>query len=216
MARKNNILKEKKKLGVKFYSILSSIIAVLIIGGIILLVCLYNHFNTDTYRNRFGDWTEHKINYDELTDILEDPNTSNHIFIFLYDETYFDQTLIDELDDDNPTKSTFIRNNEALNAFYAAIEANQEKYESSEANIYDRVEFYIINTSLQGNNGILSDDKYGAPSQAPALIYLYGEECKTMDETEEYTLSGGNGNYTTLIQVLRDARDFVTSKTGTN
>lgn len=218
MARKNNILKEKKKLTWRFYTILSSAVAIVIIGLVILLVCLYNHFNTDSYKNYFSEWTEYKINYDELDDILEDKDTSSHVFIFAYDETYFDQEEIDYLDDDDPLRSTYEKANAALQSFYKAVVANHEAYKMPENDYnkedkywYQHVEFYVINTTLQGNSSVLSDEAYGNMGNAPSLIYLFGESYSEKMSIKEfdYKVSGGKGDYKDLESALKQSREFI-------
>ncbi len=222
MARKN-VLKVEKNKGWKFYTIISSVVAVIAVTLVGVLVYLYISSNTDTYHNLFtdkdqygADLTDYKINYNEIDDILKDGDTGTNIFIFAYDESFWDKKAYDELDEDNPNLSTYIKANNAIKDFVKAIEENHNKYGASNSqskNIDKYCEFFLINTSLTGNNSILTDEKYGGSSDSsltvPTIIYLYGEDYEEKSKDEKYTLSGGRGNYSTFTQVLTEAREYV-------
>lgn len=214
MARKN-VAGDKGKKTWKFYTILSSIIGVVLIAVVVLLAVLYVEFNTDTYRNRFSEWTEYKINYNELDDKITDEDASHKIFVFVYDDNFFDQEEIDGLDADDPNRSDYIKANEALNKFVEAIKANNTKYPADDSSAdtdyrFYRVDFYIINTSLQGNSSVLSNEDYGNASNAPTLLFFNGEEYSETDPNDDKSvIAGGNGSYSVLTQVLTEAREYV-------
>lgn len=207
MARKNRQLKEKRKFTWKFYTIISSCIALVIIAGLVTSICLYNHFNTGSYTNMFPEWTEHKINADDMAYILQDEESATNIFVFAYDENFMNQDAIDDLSKTDPSKNTYEETLKWLKNFYDAVEENNK----NNTDTYTRVDFYVINTTLQGNSTFLSNEAYGNVTNAPSLIYFYGEEQsdKSHDDDETYTLTGGKGSYKDLTSVLKDATTYV-------
>lgn len=227
MARQN-VLKNEKKKSIKAYTIISSVVALLAVTLVGVLVYLYISLNTDDYENLFSsityttatgeektvDLTQFKINYNQIDDILKDENTATNIFIFAYDESYWNKTKYEELEEDNPVRVTYEKTEKAFTDFIKALMENHEKYlidEKKDLNNY--CEFYIINTSLTGNSSFLSDEKYGGSSDSslnvPTMVHIYGEEYKDKDKNEEFTLSGGNGDYSQFTLVLKEIRKYI-------
>lgn len=204
MARKNTV-KEKRKLTWRFYTILSASLALVCTGVVILLVCLYNHFNTDTYRNRFEELTEYKINYDDLMLKLKDNDVANDVFILVYDEAYMDEEAIAYLEADDTRLKFYQEANIALDKFLNAVKENQKAEQD------DRIQFYVVNASLQGNSTILNNESLGNLELAPGLIYYHGEECVT-----EVTVTGnvtfqltGGGTYSEFKLILNEAKEYI-------
>ena len=213
MARRN-LVRVKKNHTWKFYTLIASAVLGLLLGVSLLLMILYINNNTDDYRNRFDDLTAYKINYNDLHDKLVDEEASAQAFILLYDETYMDQYAIDELDEDDdedaihiPLREDYRNANAQLEKFIQAVLKNNEDF-NLEGDKDKYITLYVVNTSLIGNQEILTDEVYGNVGGAPALIYWNGESYSDTDSDEELTLTGG-GDYINFTKVLRDATQFV-------
>lgn len=225
MARKN-VLQEGKKKSWKFYTIISSIVALVAAGAIVLSIFLYIDLNTDTYRNRFTDYTDEKINVNQLDDIFEADSTGYNLFIFAYDENFIDEEVYKDLESDDPNRKIYEEANLALANFFKAIEENHKLFKDPNANEeanqdkLDKnnnkdkyVEFYIINASLTGNDTFLSDEKYGNMGKAPSLVYFNDGTYQEKDKEERDVLSGGKGDYAQFTLVLKDATDYINNIT---
>ena len=129
-------------------------------------------------------------------------------------EDYRNRFAINDLDEDNdedaihiPAREDYRNANAQLEKFINAILKNNEDF-NLEGDQDKYVTLYVINTSLLGNEAILTDESFGNVGGAPALIYWNGEEYSSTDPEEELTLTGG-GDYINFTKVLRDATEFV-------
>ncbi len=222
MARKNTQDASKKHLTWKFYTILSSIIGLLIIAGIITSIVVYNTVYSESYNNKFSEYTKYKRNYNEIEDLFDDKYEDGfepgvYTIIFAYDDTYMDQGEIDELDSDDPNRSRYEKCNAALKELILAIQENEAAYAGVESEIFNRIDFYFINTSLLGNSDFLSDENYGNVGVAPSVILLddegknvttFGKKGSTEDDQE---LSNGKGDYNQLESDLKELKELVVS-----
>lgn len=210
MARAIKKVKVKKKHGKKFWIILSSIIAAVLTAGVIIGVVVYNNTKDETY-DYFSEYSDVKINYDNLSKIIEQSETE-HIFIFAYDGSTFDAMTED--DDPNDTSE------------YSKIDTEIAKYVGQ---LYDAVQtrnetetvvsFYIINTALIGNSTFLNNDAYGKMTSAPCLVYVYGETYSqttiTRDASDGVNVSGvnvtNNAGNSSLVTLLKTAKNYVST-----
>lgn len=232
MARHNIKDSVKKERTWKFYSILSSIIGVCLIGIIIGVILIYNAVYSDDYDNKFSQYTDYKLNYNEIEKLFSDKyidQRGKYTIIFAYDESYMTQSEIDELDDDDPSRKQYINTNKALSYLWETIELNNKYFgklkETDETRIGGYVEMYFINTSLLTNSDFLSSkyaggsssDEDDSSSSVPAVFVLddEGNYISTFEEyynkngnKNEYTISS-NGTYKSLESDLNEIKELV-------
>ncbi len=189
MARAVKKVKGSKKISKKFVIILSSVITVLVLVGIGLGVYVYFKNNTEEDTTDFTSFAEYKINYSDVTDVIN--GTTQHIFIFAYDGKTFDK---DENKSDEQIYNNVVKLINAINT------------KNTNGKIID---FKLIDTSLTGNSPVLSDSVLGNLGSVPALIYIYGDSYSavTKNQTVNETVSGvGSTKINTYIQ---DAIEYV-------
>lgn len=216
MARKNTQDALQKQHTWKFYTIISSIIAVLLIVCVVASIVVYNVVYSEDYNNKFSEYTEYKINYNELDDLI-DSESGRYTIIFAYDDAYMDQGEIDELDSDDPNRNSYIKCNQAFKDLFDVILVNKNAYANDSSQIYNRIDFYVINTSLQGNSDFLSSQEYGNVGLAPSVILL-DDEGKNItsfglkdDDKKNHELTNGKGSYVDLTKDLKELKDLVSS-----
>lgn len=227
MAR-NNIKGEKKEHTWKLYTILSSVIGVLIIALVVGLIITYNVVYSASYENIFSEYSSYKINANELDTLFD----NNHIdergkytFIFAYDETYMTQTKIDDLELDDPNRDSYIKANKAIKDLMESIKTNNSniKFKSEEGadnSLYYQyhVEIYFINTSLLGNIDFLgssyvdgSSSSAASKKAAPAVFVLdsEGKYVSSIEYNDDEITVESTGTYTGLAKDIREIKDLV-------
>lgn len=231
MARHNIKDSVKQQRTWKFYSILSSIIGVCLIGLIIGGILIYNYVYSDDYDNKFSEYTDYKLNYNEIDKLFssdEIDERGRYTIIFAYNESYINQNEIDDLDDDDPNRSTYEKTNKALKNLWEVVLKNNEYFEEiedSEKKLQGYVEMYFINTSLLTNSeflsskyaGNVSSDDEDTSSSVPAVFVLdaEGNYISSFEEYDinltkvEYTILS-SGSYTDLESDLKAIKDLIT------
>lgn len=216
MARKNTQDALQKQHTWKFYTIISSIIGVLLIAAVVTSIIVYNTVYSEDYNNKFSEYTEYKINYNELDELI-DSDSGRYTIIFAYDDKYMDQGEIDELDSDDPNRSSYIKCNQALKDLFDVILENEKAYGDDNSQIFNRIDFYVINTSLQGNSDFLSSEEYGNVGSAPSVVLL-DDEGKSIssfalkdEDKKTHELTNGKGSYGDLTKDLKELKDLVSS-----
>lgn len=231
MARHNIKDSVKRQRTWKFYSILSSIIGVCLIGLIISGILIYNYVYSDNYDNKFSEYTDYKLNYNEIKKLFssdEIDQRGRYTIIFAYDESYMNQNEIDDLDDDNPNRSTYEKTNKALNNLWDVVLKNNkyfEKIKESDIKLQGYVEMYFINTSLLTNSEFLSSEYVGnsssddedTSSSVPA-VFVLDAEGNYISSFEEYDINLtkveykilSSGSYTDLESDLKAIKDLIT------
>lgn len=217
--RENNLIKSKK-----FWIITSSIVLGLaILGvGIWLIVSFTTKTTTVDNPDYFGKSTEYldvykdktennkvefnKMSYDGLLMHIdsEDPKVYvEYVFVFAcnFKNLYVDNTIntgktsgdAGYIAEDN------IKAHSKLFSQLAFLQYRINKYNESEA-INERVEFYVIDTSIADNLGVFSDERFGGSSENSSAVtfflYSYGDLIRYSDEDEQKTIFG---NDVTLI-----------------
>ena len=155
------------------------ILAIAITAGVILvagIVCLilwltgvftkddekYNAFGFDTF-------VSHVINYGELAPILE--NNELSVMVFIYDSTTFDPQERIEKDGTlvlNEEDTDYNKDDEEIYKQVVSLISTIDESEHKDA-----FTFYIMNTSVSGNEEILENETYGSITVSPNLIYCY-------------------------------------------
>lgn len=215
MARSNK-QDVKKQRTWKFYTILSSIIGVLIIALVVGLIVTYNSIYSEDYENIFSEYTDYKKNQNEFETMFDEENIDKcgrYTIVFAYDESYMTQSKIDELDEDNVNRDSYIKANKEIANLWESIGTNHSKYE--EGDNQSRVDMYFINVSLIGNKDFLSSEYVGgtddSSKEAPA-IFILDSEGKYVSEAEygdiKLTLKS-SGSYSELAYDLRSVKDLV-------
>ncbi len=229
MARHNIKDSVKQERTWKFYSILSSIIGVCLIGLIIGGILIYNAVYSDDYENKFSQYTDYKLNYNEIEKLFSADNIDQrgkYTIIFAYDESYMNQTEIDDLDDDDPNRSTYEKANKALNNLWEVVLNNNNYFEDDKKDkISGYVEMYFINTSLLTNSSFLSSkytgnsssDEDDSSSSVPA-VFVLDDEGNYISSFEEYDINLkkveytilSSGSYNDLESDLKAIKDLIT------
>ncbi len=154
-------VKVKKQRTKKFWITLGSacllVIAAISVGLYFLLR------NTDSEYTHFKSIKEEtSITYNDL--LLKVENAKNdHMFVFVYDHTWDPE--------DNTEDKKF--EDKVILLYTKVVEYNND-YE-------DIFDFYIVDVTIEANQGILSDSKFGSPT-ANTLVYLYGGIAGTYPE----------------------------------
>lgn len=193
----------QRKHGKWFYIILVSIIVLVLAGsGTGIGIYVYNLTKDESF-DYFSDYAGAKINYDVLTEVIEEDQYTD-IFVFVYDDTTFN--MLNPYTDSDDIKRIELENQTALGAevknFYDAL--NQLKQESR----CEGVAFYLLNASLTSNSGILEDSVYGALATSPSFIYIHGETySSTTKDDKETTISGSGVKVCTTY--LKEARSYL-------
>lgn len=227
MAR-NNIKGVKNEHTWKFYTILSSVIGVLIIALIIGLIITYNVVYSDSYENVFSEYTEYKMNANEFDTMFDSDHVDErgkYTIIFAYDESYMTQSKIDDLDSDDPNKDAYVKANKAISDLMASLDENHSKFKynskDSNSSLYYqyRVDMYFINTSLLGNIDFLSSKYVGSSSSsdgsssksAPAVFVLdsEGKYVANIEYNDDEVPVESSGTYSGLTKDLRELKDLV-------
>lgn len=227
MAR-NNIKGVKSEHTWKFYTILSSVIGVLIIALIVGLIITYNVVYSDSYENIFSEYTEYKMNANEFDTLFDSDHVDErgkYTIIFAYNESYMTQSKIDDLDSDDPNKDAYVKANKAISDLMASLDENHSKfkYNSNDSNsslYYQyRVDMYFINTSLLGNTDFLGSKYVGSSSSsddsssksAPAVFVLdsEGKYVANIEYNDDEVPVESSGTYSGLTKDLRELKDLV-------
>lgn len=204
---------DKKKLTYKFWIIISCVAVALIAGFITLGLSLYVINNTSDINNLFSEYTEYKVNYIEIPEILTGEYTTSEYdeyeeaFIIVYDNSLeFDDDEDLATDKTNLARKTAIEN-------IAKIKKAIDDYNATEGIPY-KIAFFMINTSLTGNESATtlnggSDEE--STYASPSIIHIHGEEYKDTYEYNDitYTLSGGNGSLQDFNNVVTEACGYL-------
>ena len=186
MAR--SVKKVKRAKSKKFWIILSSIIGVVIVGSIVGFLIWYCEYNTADLTNLFSEYTDSKINYDELETILSNSKGDyehNKMFVFVYNSSY----TYDEPDDKTSTDYTsYLEYKEALSQL-DELKSLVDKINDKKATSYDEnnnkvvetdekkyeIGFYVINASISTNNDAEDNDDYDNLSSPALLTFASGK-----------------------------------------
>ena len=228
MARRN-LVREKKNHTWRFFTVIASSIMLAIIGVIVLLVCLYNNAYTEEYRNRFDDLTVYKINLEDLMEELKDSEKSHQAFIMVYDESYYDQEAINELDPDDDEDAELLKQkadwefaNKNIDKFVKEIKKNHKAFDE-ESDPIDYVRLYVVNASLIGNESIFSTDmlnngkgdnqevvELDVFENGPALYYWHGETARSYSPTDDdKKIIRNGGTYLNFGKALGNATEYL-------
>ena len=232
MARRN-LVREKKNHTWRFFTVIASSIMLAIIGVVVLLVCLYNNAYTEEYRNRFDNLTVYKINLEDLMEELKDSEKSHQAFIMVYDESYYDQEAINELDPDDDEDAALLTQkadwdfaNANIDKFVNEIQKNHTKYgkgSDREEDPFNYVRLYVVNASLVGNETIfdtemLNNGKLDTQevvelekfSNGPALYYWHGETARSYSPTDDdKKIIRNGGTYLNFGKALGNATEYL-------
>lgn len=233
MAR-NNVKGVNNERTWKFYTILSSIIGVLIIAVVVGFIITYNVIYSDDYENIFSEYTEYKVNANEIDTLFDSDHVDErgkYTIIFAYNESYMTQSKIDDLDSDDTNRDSYIKANSAILELMNVIigdgsNSNDNPKSNHDLFIYNasanlseyyqyRVDIYFINTSLLGNTDFLSSKYTGSSSDdsktAPA-VFVLDSEGKYIDKVEyddEEAIIKSDGTYVGLTSDLKELKSLV-------
>ena len=188
----------------KLITIIVCVVAVLAIIGIGVGVGVhYYKITKDESYDRFADFSDLKINSDVLDDIIEEDNYSD-IFVFVYDDDpfkalnpYTDKDSIKKIDTDNQT--TLANEVENFNKRLKELQAEGK---------CEGVAFYLVNTSLTSNSGILSNSSYGNFTSGPAFIYVHGDAYSQTTKDDNKTEISGSG-VKSCITYIKEAKAYL-------
>lgn len=228
MARANVYTKDGKKVtkkGWKFYTILGTIAAVLVAGVVCLILWLSGVFSGKDNFDYFAEYdTKYGTTYELLNKKLNDENSPEHTVVFVYDNNEFDAKT-SENDSEYTTEHEDI-----ANSLVRLVEAIEKRNEEEGTNLFS---FYILDTSIAGNEAVLTDSAYGwsaatedsegNPGANPNLLYFYKgdlfrdipSECLpnfSGDVDSDYYNLGAldsSNTRTKLTSCLRDMKEYV-------
>lgn len=158
MARANVYNKNTKKKNMPV--IISSIVGSVILVAAIILVSLWacGVFNQKPNHNYFSDYENLKIN--ELTtldNIIEkDKQDEKHTFVFVYNNETFD-----------------ISENETDKVIYERVIELANAVASKKVGPENAFHLYLVDSSKEGNGGIIGNQAYGNITEGSALIYFF-------------------------------------------
>jgi uncharacterized protein YeeX (DUF496 family) len=196
MAR--SVKKVRKPKTKKFWIILGSSIAVVIIGLVVGLLVAYVKGNTAELTNTFENYTKYKINYNELENIIEDKKEEYYykeMFVFVYDSSYvFDEPKgVEKTDPTYKTYQNYVKASEKIEELRGLIEKVNEK-KKQDQNSY-LTGFYVINASLNTNSSALANAEYESFT-SPALLTFYigagNDKLSYVKSSEEITATKYN------------------------
>jgi len=221
MAR--SVKKVKQPKTKKFWIILSSSIAAGVVAIIVGLLVWYMVANTEPLEIHFTEYTDIKLNYNEVDDLLDETKDNNYkeVFIFVYDDSFvFDEP---DCDEDEPEYATYLKYQEAIeeiaNLYELVNKANAEDVRT------DGMEtgFFLVDASISSNSSMVGSEDYDSLT-SPAMLGLYlgnGDSSlkfKSTSETVtgldasgndyEYTISGGS-TVKSFLQTIREIQDYV-------
>lgn len=228
MAR--SIKKVRKPHTKKFWIILSSIIAVCVIGIIVGLFVWYALANTNTLTKRFaGEDTQYKINYNEVKNLLDDSkeNEYKEAFIFVYDDSF----VFDKPKGKTTTSEykTYEKYQQAITELHELIDlvnkANEVDEEGNQKNRDDGLKtgIFICNASLSGNSEIASNEDYDSITSPGLLGFYMGSQSSSLSyvstsstidgknksgESTTYTISGGS-SIESLLSTIKEVQEYV-------
>lgn len=145
---------------------------ILVAGIVCLILWLTGVFTKDDEKyNAFGfdTFVSHVINYGELAPILE--NNELSVMVFIYDSTTFDPQERIEKDGTlvlNEEDTDYNKDDEEIYKQVVSLISTIDESEHKDA-----FTFYIMNTSVSGNEEILENETYGSITVSPNLIYCY-------------------------------------------
>lgn len=229
MAR--SVKKIKRAKSKKFWIIFSSVLGVLIIGSIVGFLIWYCEYNTADLTNIFSEYTQYKINYNELEKILDNSKGEyehNKMFVFVYNNNY----VIDEPDCDKTSTEyqTYLNYKEATEELKGLMtlvdKINKAKAEANSSETTEEVDskkqeigFYMVNTSLSVNEELSENDDYDSLTSPAMLTFMAGRvnDSTTYDKltyikssvvvsSGETNLSGGSTatSFTYTIKTIKD------------
>lgn len=231
MAR--SVKKIKRAKSKKFWIIFSSVLGVLIVGSIVGFLIWYCEYNTADLTNLFSEYTQYKINYNELEKIIDNSKGEykhNKMFVFVYNNNY----VIDEPDCDKTSTEyqTYLNYKEATEELKdlmgliekinkAKADADQNDSTTSEVLTSKEYEigFYMVNTSISVNEDLAENDDYDSLTSPAMLTFMEGKvnDSTTYDKltyikssvvvsSGETGLSGGSTalDFTYTIKTIRD------------
>ncbi len=230
MAR--SVKKIKRAKSKKFWIIFSSILGVLIVGSIVGFLIWYCEYNTAELTNLFSEYTQYKINYNELEKIIDNSKGEyehKKMFVFVYNNNY----VIDEPDCDKTSTEyqTYLNYQEATSELESLItlvnkindaKAKAEDSDNTTLTLDSKkseIGFYIVNTSISSNADLSENDDYESYTSPAMLTFMDGKvnDTDTYDKltyikssvivsTGESGLSGGSTakDFTYTIKNIRD------------
>ncbi len=140
--------------------IISSIVGSVILVVAIILVSLWagGVFNQKVNHNYFTDYENLKIN--QLTDldniIAKDKQDEKHTFVFVYNNETFDT-----------------ENNEIDKVIYDRVIELAKAIASKNVGPENAFHLYLVDSSKEGNGGIIGNEAYGNITDGSALIYFF-------------------------------------------
>ena len=235
MAR--SVKKIKRAKSKKFWIIFSSVLGVLIIGSIVGFLIWYCEYNTADLTNIFSEYTQYKINYNELEKILDNSKGEyehNKMFVFVYNNNY----VIDEPDCDKTSTEyqTYLNYKEATEELKGLMtlvdKINKAKAEADSSDTTEtttteadskkkEIGFYMVNTSLSVNEELSENDDYDSLTSPAMLTFMAGRvnDSTTYDKltyikssvvvsSGETNLSGGN-TATSFTYTIKTIKDYL-------
>ncbi len=235
MAR--SVKKIKRAKSKKFWIIFSSVLGVLIIGSIVGFLIWYCEYNTADLTNIFSEYTQYKINYNELEKILDNSKGEyehNKMFVFVYNNNY----VIDEPDCDKTSTEyqTYLNYKEATEELKglmtlvdkinkAKAEADSNDTTETTTTLADskkqEIGFYMVNTSLSVNEELSENDDYDSLTSPAMLTFMAGRvnDSTTYDKltyikssvvvsSGETGLSGGS-SATSFTYTIKTIKDYL-------
>ena len=205
MAR--SIKKVRKPHTKKFWIILSSCLAVVVVGIIVGLFVWYILANTSTLTKRFaGEDTQYKINYNEIEDLLDESkeNEYKEVFVFVYNDTFvFDKP----------------KGKKTTTAYQTC---------DSEGNYTNRDDglktgIFICNASLSGNSSADANEDYDSITSPGLLGFYMGAQDSSLSyvktsstiegknsngQTVDYTISGGS-TIDSFLSTIKEVQEYI-------
>lgn len=234
MAR--SVKKVKRAKSKKFWIIFGSVIGVLIVGSIVGFLIWYCEYNTADLTNLFANYTEYKINYNELEKVISNDKGEyeyNKMFVFVYNNNY----VVDEPSDKNSTEyQTYLNYKEAtteLESLRVLIDkinkgkATSDSQESTTTGEVDtkknEIAFYVINSSISSNADASENDDYDSLTSPALLTFMEGKvnDSTTYDKLtyikssvtvgKDYTGLSGGSTATSFTYTIKNVKDYLTS-----
>ncbi|MCR5786348.1 MAG: hypothetical protein K6G28_01430 [Acholeplasmatales bacterium] len=191
MAR--SIKKVKKPKTAKFYIIVSCAAVVAVIGAIVGALLGYSLSNSKKLTRRFTEYTEYKINYNELEKKLEDKdNQYQELFVFTYDSSYmFDKPKkVKEYEDEYQTYLKYQELTQEIANFKALVDKANEVERKNEL----KTGFFVIDASLQTNTAMIGNESYDSIS-SPGLFTFYVGKVNSDTTTNKLTYIKSNTKF---------------------
>jgi len=228
MAR--SIKKVKKPHTKKFWIILSSCLAFLVVGIIVGLFVWYILANTATLTKRFaGEDTQYKINYNEIEDLLDESkeNEYKEVFVFVYNDTF----VFDKPKGKKTTTAyqTYEKYQQGITELHELIElVNLANSCDSEGNYTKRDDglktgIFICDASLSGNSNVDANEDYDSITSPGLLGFYMGAQDSSLSyvktsstiegknssgQTIDYTISGGS-TIDSFLSTIKEVQEYI-------